>query len=205
LGKRSKQLNEPIDIASYKHKEYHQRIIDLYKDKTPINRIATITGLSRATIKRHLKAAGIYKYNNNNIILNIKDNNIKEDIIPKKINSKEDIYQDKDKVISSKIDKTNTSSITNNDTKQLNKLDSIINRLLAILDRKSVLVDLTTTQQVKALDQLVSKKVQLKDIANPNKHSNQVIFNFINSREFSKELKAMQQVKDKAIDVTAVE
>jgi len=201
MGIRSKKLCEPINIKEYKEKPYHKRICDLYLDNTPINRISTITGHTNATIKRHLKAAGIYKYTNINNNIKYKDNNIKDikDIKTKDI--KDNINLKKKDIISSK----QNPDIVNNDNKQLNRIDSIINRLLSILDKKSVLVDMTTLQQVRALDQLVSKKVQLKDIINPNKNTNQVIINFINSREFKDELKEMATVKQKAIDVSAVE
>ena len=58
---KKKKVNEPKDLELIRNKSYHKRIIKLYKDKIPVNRISTITGYTRGTIKRHLKTAGIYK------------------------------------------------------------------------------------------------------------------------------------------------
>ena len=112
-----------------------------------------------------------------------------------------DKYQEQDTIISNK----QHSKLVNIDNRQLNKIDSIIIKLLQMLDKKPVLVGLTTLQQVRAVDQLIAKKVQLKESTNPTANTNQVIINFINSRSFMNELKDKQSVKNKDIMVKAIE
>ena len=195
-----KQL-EPIAISRYLKNPDHSRIVELYKNGTRINRIATITGYGRAKIIRHLKVAKVYIYTPAPKIsrpiynINIKDKDISKDNILKD----KEIELNKDKVISNKLDKTNNTSL------QLHKLDNILNKLLSMVNNKSVLVDLTTIQKVKAIDLLVAKKVQLKDSTTPGLNKSQMIFNFISNKDFIKDIKSMQGLKNKAIDVKAVE
>ena len=171
-----------------------EKIIKLYKAATPINRIASITGVSRLTIRKHLKREGIYQNNTGPInIYNIEN-------IKKKDINKEDIKED---IKGNHKDKTviplNSSNL------HIQVLDRLIATLLTRLNNKPFLYTMNPLQMARVLEVAVNKQVQLRQVDTPQASGDRFIINFINTRNFKKDLKEIQAGNDKPIDVKAAE
>lgn len=167
------------------------RIIELYKIPTPINRIANIMGITRPTITNHLKKAKLYVKAQGpiNIYNKYKDINIKD---KKDIKEDNKAIQSKGKVISSK-------TLIN-----INRIDDLITLLLDNLDRRFYLDDIKPLETARILEIAINKQVQLKQLDTPQASGDRFIINFINARDFNKDLKEIATSKDKAITVKAV-
>jgi hypothetical protein len=80
--------------------------------------------------------------------------------------------------------------------RQIQKIDKILNKLLKQMDSLEKIEKATFNQAAVGVAILVDKKKTLKELTPEGNKINQVIFNFINNRDFISELKEMQKLKE---------
>lgn len=90
-------------------------------------------------------------------------------------------------------------------TQHIATLDNIITKVLARLKKNETLSGMSGIQLAKALDVIVSKRVQLRQGNSTQQEASTFILQFINNRNFTGELKEIGQVKNKDINVSACE
>ena len=89
--------------------------------------------------------------------------------------------------------------------KELNRIDSIISKLLKYIDNPKKIKTLTVNQALQTVDKMLARRIQIEDSRPIQEKTGNIIINFIQNRDFAEEIKNIRATKNKEITVKAVE